>query len=42
VEKMMPRAYLDSIDDVQALDAYLAECMEWIEGLKVKYGINNV
>lgn len=36
----MPGAYLDSIDDVQAFDAYLAACMEWIEGLKARYDID--
>jgi hypothetical protein len=39
VEKHMPYAYTGSIDDVQALDAYLAECMAWIESLKARYDI---
>ncbi len=38
----MPRAYTSSIDDVQALDAYLAEVMDWINELKAKYGIDSV
>ena len=37
----MPTAYTGSIDDVQELDAYLARCMDWINELKVKYGIDS-
>jgi len=38
----MPYAYTSSIDDVQALDAYLASVMDWINELKVMYGISDV
>lgn len=38
----MPYAYTGGIDDVQAMDVYLAAVMDWINELKVKYGISDV
>ena len=36
----MFKKYQGSIDDIQELDIYLQQVMDWIDRLKVEYGIN--